>query len=283
MVVPEESPSKLEDISAGSRHTFSIETGGRAYVQGFVESEFGYLGHMGLGPVMSTKKCKNPNKEFCVGSVGGDDPFLIEYVMDASGKQVFAPLFKRAFAGVGVPADSGPMHAVLISRDGRVYISGNNNDYQLCLGEEYNDVEYVDYFHEVPGISNAVMAAVGDGFTLILTSDNQVYGCGSNSVGQIGQGLDVDYSNVPVLIQGLGKVDSMSAGLRFAIFLDSSKGEVWASGSNIYGQQCYFTDGEPTNNVAPVRVFLDGENVFSVVFIGDTAFDVLSGKSQGQP
>ena len=185
--VPEEAPSLLVDISAGSRHTFFVEGGGRAYVSGFIESPFGYLGHMGLGPITTAKKCKNPGKQFCVGEVGGTEPFHIEKVVDARGKLVFAPPFERAIAGVGVAADSGGMHTVLISRDGRVYTSGNNNKHQLCLGEGYDAVEAVDYFHEVPDISNAIMAAVGDEFTLILTSDNTVTAAAPTQLDKLGR------------------------------------------------------------------------------------------------
>ena len=58
---------------------------------------------------------------------------------------------------------------------------------------------------------------------------------------------------MPAQIKGMGFVDGMTMGLRFVIFLDSSKGSVLGAGSNIYGQQCYFDKGEPTNKVTPVR------------------------------
>ena len=246
---------EIKDVSAGSRHTFFVLPTGEAFGIGSVESELRYYGHMGLGPVTSAKKCKDPIKDFCVAAAWDEGPLQIEKVVDAKGKMVDAPPFKRVFAGVGMPADSGGMHAVLISEDGRVFISGNNNKYQLCLGEKYDDVEYVDIFHEVPGISNVVMAAVGDEFTLILTSDNEVYGCGSNEVGQIGQGIDAEFSNKPALIKGLGEVDHMTAGLRFAVFHKSEKGEIWATGSNIYGQQCFFDEGLPSHEAIQVRLF----------------------------
>ena len=47
----------------------------------------------------------------------------------------------------------------------------------------FTDVTSIEYFHEVPLISNMITAAVGDEFMLILTDDGKVYGCGSNSVG----------------------------------------------------------------------------------------------------
>ena len=79
----------------------------------------------------------------------------------------------------------------------------------------FADVASVEYFHEVPGISNAITAAVGGEFT--LTNNGRMYRCRSNSVGQIGQGLDVEFSNVLAQIKGMGFVDGIGAGLRFAI------------------------------------------------------------------
>ena len=95
---------------------------------------------------------------------------------------MFAPLFICAL----VPEESGSMYTVLISWNGRVYATGYNNKYQLCLVDTYNNAAFVDYFHKVPSISKAVSTNVGDKFTTILANDGKVYGCGSNSVGQIG-------------------------------------------------------------------------------------------------
>ena len=71
---------------------------------------------------------------------------------------------------------------------------------------------------------------------LVLTNSGKLYGCRNNSVGQIGQGLDVEFSNVLAKIKGVGFVGGMTVGLRFAIFLDSNKGSLWGAGSNIYSQ-----------------------------------------------
>ena len=60
----------------------------------------------------------------------------------------------------------------------------------------FTDVASMAYFHEVPGISNVITAAVGDEFTLIPTYDGKVYRYGRNLVGQIGPDLDVEFSNI---------------------------------------------------------------------------------------
>lgn len=206
---------------------------------GFIESGAGYRGHLGLGPVTSGCTDRDYTRKLCEGN---NVPGTIEEVVDASGKAVPAPTFKHAYAGVGVASDSGSMHSLLISQDGKAYISGSNSKGQLCLGEL--DTTYVDYFHEVKGIDNVVNGAVGEDFTLLVTESGDVYGCGSNEVSQIGEGPDVFES--PTIIKGaLNGITQVATGLNFAIFLNGETGETWGSGSNIYGQLCGFTEGTP--------------------------------------
>ena len=232
------------DVSAGSRHTFLITGTGVVFAAGFVESDFSYRGHLGLGPV---EDCSGDEDKLCEYE---NDPLPVTKVIDTNEKRVDAPPFVRVFAGVGVPADSGEMHSVLIGANGKVYTTGNNNKGQLCLGD---DRDHVDYFHEVPRISNAVAAAVGLEFTLILLENGDVYGCGTNEVGQIGQGQDTVISPIPVKIDKLSGIDEISTGLSFAIFLDKDTSRVWGTGSNLYWQQCAGTSGIPFQSVREVR------------------------------
>lgn len=236
---PDFIPTEVIDISAGSRHTFLIEADGTAVAAGFVESKDSYIGHLGLGPV-ETAGC--PNEELlCEGT---NPPLPVEEVVNAAGDTEPPPPFVRAYAGIGVASDSGEMHSLLISRDGKAYVSGSNNKGQLCLGESAVG-KSVDTFHEVPGINNAIQGAVGIDFTLILTADGKVYGCGTNDVGQIGQGPDIPSVSEPVLIQGLNGIDDLATGLTFSMFLDRDEGKIYGTGSNLYGQLCGFTSGAP--------------------------------------
>lgn len=235
MPKPQEIKEDIRDLSAGSRHTFLIDGNGKASAAGFIESKESYYGHLGLGQV---RDCQGDNTQLCVGQ----NVFLpVSEVVNAAGEMVTAPPFVLVYAGSGPQSDSGSMHSLIISENGKAYVSGNNNKGQLCLGDL--GTTSVDMFTEVNGLDNVIDGAVGAEFTLLLTGDGKVYGCGSNDVGQIGQPPETRSSSGPVLIKELNGITNLSAGQSFSLFLNENEGTVWGSGSNIYIQQCEFTDG----------------------------------------
>jgi alpha-tubulin suppressor-like RCC1 family protein len=227
-----------------------IEGDGTAQAAGFIESGSGYKGHLGLGPVKIGCQGRDIESVLCEGK---NNPHPVTTVVNADGEKVDAPPFQHVYAGVGVQSDSGAMHALLISEDGKAYLSGDNNKGQLCLG----NLDPVDYFHEVKGIDNVVSGAVGEDFTLLVTESGQVYGCGSNEVGQLGEGPGLKQSESPIEIKGEQRevygITDVATGLGFAIYLNGDTGEVWGSGSNIYGQLCAFTEGNPSVFLPQVR------------------------------
>jgi alpha-tubulin suppressor-like RCC1 family protein len=257
-----ESTSRVIDVSAGSRHSFIVQIDGTATVAGFVESPGDYRGHLGLGPT----QCASGG--LCQGYV---DPQLITQVVNANGQTVDAPNFVRAYAGVGVPSDTGQMHSMLISEEGKVYTTGNDSKGQLCQG---NTPGYLNYFHEVPGINNAVAGAVGQEFTLILTQDGNVYGCGSNEVGQIGQGNGVGSRKNPTIIPGLGGIDDISAGVSFALFLDVDSNTAWGTGTNLHTQLCDFNEGSPYMEVEEIQL-PNGQDIIQVQASRESSYFLL--------
>lgn len=71
---------------------------------------------------------------------------------------------------------------------------------------------------------------------MLLLEDGSVFGCGSNEVGQIGLGENVQASSDPTRIEGVGVVESLSAGLGFSLF--KSMDGLYVTGNNFYGQLC---------------------------------------------
>ena len=95
--------------------------------------------------------------------------------------------------------------------------------------------------------SSVVAAAVGLDFTLLLFADGRVFGCGSNENGELGLGDNVPSVAVPteIFIPGIRRVEEIASGLRFGLYLERGTGRVFGSGSNLFGQLCEDTDGNP--------------------------------------
>lgn len=83
--VPLEIEGEIIDVSAGSRHTFLVWNDGTVEAAGFIESDFGYRGHLGLGPVQD---CEDEPNKLCENI---NDPLPVEKVVDAAGNLVDAP------------------------------------------------------------------------------------------------------------------------------------------------------------------------------------------------
>jgi alpha-tubulin suppressor-like RCC1 family protein len=228
----EETPQFIEenikDVSAGSRYTLLIDVNGDAYASGFIESKLVYAGHFGVDPSRL--------------STGSNVWKEIDVVVNPNGNEVSSPKFAKAYAGASATANSGDMHSVLIDEDGNLFTMGNNDRGQLCLGDRQK--RYIPHKVNFDTNSQAVAAAVGEDFTLILLANGRVYGCGSNQKGELGLGSNVPSVDTPNNNNGLSSIVSISAGLNFALF-QAENDEVYATGSNLYRQQCFFSEGAP--------------------------------------
>ena len=97
------------------------------------------------------------------------------------------------FEGVGlsgiVDLWCGAYHTVAKKKKGRsfeYYGWGINKHGQLSMGD-YNDVEEVQKINKLRGKDIKEMAG-GEKFSLFLTQDGEVYGCGANEESQLGLG-----------------------------------------------------------------------------------------------
>jgi len=99
-------------------------------------------------------------------------------------------------------------------------------------------------------LSDVAEVSTNGSYSLALKSDGTVWGWGSNSFSQVGDGQTY-YRSTPALIDnGLTGIVSVSAGDQFSLALKSD-GKVWAWGNNSFGQ---LGNGTTTRSQTPVEV-----------------------------
>ena len=98
--------------------------------------------------------------------------------------------------------------------------------------------------------------AVGGNHNLALKTDNTLWTWGSNNVGQLGNGNNIN-SNIPIKIGNATNWSQIAAGVSgdhsLAIKTD---GTLWAWGYNFYGQ---LGDGTSANRNAPIQIGVDAD------------------------
>jgi len=97
---------------------------------------------------------------------------------------------------------------------------------------------------------DVVSVAVGDGFLLILKSNNTLYVRGTNGDGQLANGSNNDQKST---VKVMSDVKAVSAGSKHSLILKTD-GTLWAAGNNSVGQ---LGDGTTQARTAAVKI-LDG-------------------------
>ena len=156
------------------------------------------------------------------------------------------PTFQRGFRGVKHIA-CGESFTMIIDYEGDVYAYGKNiepdddNRRILGLGPEYNHMTSVDSPTKIDSLSNIVGISCGFSFAIFLGRDGSVWGCGSNSDGQLGTGSFKSTAGFPIKIPGFGpgkddiRIVKVSCGDAFTMLLDS-RGRLWSFGCNRSGE-----------------------------------------------
>jgi alpha-tubulin suppressor-like RCC1 family protein len=144
-------------------------------------------------------------------------------VKDLSGKKVIA-----------IYAETG--HSFALSKDGKVYATGNNLVGQLGLGDS-GEENHRSLFTEVTDLSgkNIVAVAAGEFHTLALTKEGKVYATGNNLVGQLGLGDKTNRYRFTEVTSLNGKnIIAIAAGYNHSFAL-AKNGKVYATGDNLGG------------------------------------------------
>ncbi|KAL3773023.1 hypothetical protein ACHAW5_000988 [Stephanodiscus triporus] len=234
---PFDSGNNVVDASGGSRYTVILLSDGTALSAGYIDSLENYQGHLGRGDEDVVE--------------GVNEMMTISLVYDSVNLTIIdSPQFDKVFAGVENSPGSGTIHTILLDVQGRAWATGSNEKGQLCLGD---DVTMVTIPEKIPIEGKIVDVAIGGEHTLLVDEFGNVYGCGSNVVGQLGLGA-TEKTSVPTNIDGLASVTSVSAGHSHSVFM--SDDGIYFTGSNEFGQLCDNTNGE--NVLTPSTLDIPG-------------------------
>ena len=142
--------------------------------------------------------------------------------------------------------------SLALQSDGSVWVWGDNGSGQLGQGQPGTpDTTPRNVPTRVPGLSDAVMGALGYTHTLVLHRDGHVSAFGKNNNGQLGDGTLVD-RHYPVPVQDLTDVVRVIGGSQHSAALRAD-GTVWVWGRNTYGNLGTGT-ADSTNQSKPLQV-----------------------------
>lgn len=132
-----------------------------------------------------------------------------------------------------VHSSCGAAHSVVVTEDYKAYVFGRNDKNQLGFSD--TDTRHVPVLLESLSKYKVLSAAVGRNHTLFLT-DNGVYACGDNKMGQCGVGNQTANILTPTKINYNGRpIVKMACGGDFSMILDSN-GSLYSFGSPEFGQ-----------------------------------------------
>jgi alpha-tubulin suppressor-like RCC1 family protein len=191
----------ITNVACGSNHTLFINSTGRVYSCG--NNSNGQLG-------------QNNTTQLLVPTLITSTNISTKIITNIAGKFFYS---------------------IFLDSTGRVYSCGNNTNGQLG---QNNTTQLL-----VPTIINNTIStkiitniACGSFYIMLLDSTGIVYGCGLNTVGQLGQNNTTQLL-VPTLIQYFVtnniKITNIACGARQTIFLDSTS-RVYSCGGNGNGQ-----------------------------------------------
>lgn len=167
-----------------------------------------------------------------------------------------------------------------IDAAGNLWAWGDNASGQLCLGNTTRTLAPAQVPTFLTAPATVVGVSRGYDHVLVLDSTGGVWGCGLNSLGQLGDGTSGAANNraSPVAVQGLPtNIVQVSAGSQSSYAL-TADGNVWAWGRNQYGNLGNgVTASSTTAHPVPALV----PNLTGVVMVATGRDHVLALKRDG--
>jgi alpha-tubulin suppressor-like RCC1 family protein len=214
--------SLANTFAASSNHSVSIHPDGTLWAWGL-----NFEGQLGDG---STTGRTQPTQVLLPSSSGSLDPHNARWAQVATGSA----------------------HTLALTIDGELYAWGSNSDGQLGDGSTAN--------HHTP-VKVALPAdarqlrwariAAGTSHTLALTTDGRLWAWGNNRHGQFGNGTSISANRpMPIALPNGAVATQLSAGNQHSLVL-TTDGELYAWGSNRYGQ---LGNGSTMPSLSPVAV-----------------------------
>ena len=136
----------------------------------------------------------------------------------------------------------GSSHIIVLMDDGSIYGCGLNTSGQIGHGTTTTR-RTLTLMTNSTG-KTPVSIACGNSHTMVSMSDGSIYGCGSNSVGHLGDGTTTQRTTLTLMTNSTGKTPVSIACGQIHTMVLMSDGSVYGCGYNSYGQ---FGDGTTTS------------------------------------
>ncbi len=149
-----------------------------------------------------------------------------------------------------VAVSAGEAHSLALLKSGTVMAWGS--DYYGQLGDGSSETQS-DVPVAVHGLSEVTAIAAGGSHSLALLKDGKVMAWGDNETGQLGDGSEGQFSDVPVEVKGLSEVTAIAAGGSHSLAL-LKDGKVMVWGNDEYGQLGDSRQGRSSSSDVPVEV-----------------------------